>query len=52
MLDSGVDLGNDIDVEESINLVSDEENSPVFQDITGHGSSVAGIIAAKKMIME
>ena len=48
VLDSGVDLGNDIDVEESINLVSDEENSPVFQDITGHGSSVAGIIAAKK----
>lgn len=47
ILDSGVDYANDIKIEKSINLVSDGEVSPLFIDITGHGSSVAGVIAAK-----
>lgn len=48
ILDSGVDYANDIEIEKSINLVSDEEITPLFIDITGHGSSVAGVIAAKE----
>ncbi len=47
ILDSGVDYANDIEIEKSIDLVSTDETNPLFLDITGHGSSVAGIIAAK-----
>ncbi|MCR5796309.1 MAG: S8 family peptidase [Eubacterium sp.] len=47
VLDSGVDYGNDIEVKESMNFVDDEEMSPLFVDDTGHGTSVAGIIAAE-----
>ena len=48
VLDSGVDWGNDIDVAETITLVpGEEEMSPLFMDGTGHGDSVAGLIAAK-----
>ena len=46
ILDSGVDYGNDIEVKESVNFVEDSEMSPLFIDDTGHGTSVAGIIAA------
>ena len=47
VLDSGVDYGNDIDLAESISLVpGEEEMSPLFIDGTGHGNSVAGLIAA------
>ncbi len=47
ILDSGIDYANDIDIKESINFVDNGEVSPLYVDITGHGSSVAGIIAAK-----
>lgn len=48
ILDSGVDYGNDIDVAQTITLVpGEEEMSPLFMDGTGHGDSVAGLIAAK-----
>lgn len=48
VLDSGVDDGNDIDLAYSITLVpGEEEMSPLFMDGTGHGNSVAGLIAAK-----
>ena len=48
ILDSGVDWGNDIDVAQTITLVpGEEEMSPLFMDGTGHGDSVAGLIAAK-----
>ncbi len=48
LIDSGVDLFNDIDVKESINLIPGEENVlPLFWDISGHGTSIAGILAAK-----
>lgn len=49
VLDSGVDDGNDIDLAYSITLVpGEEEMSPLFMDGTGHGNSVAGLIAAQK----
>ena len=47
IIDSGVDDYNDIVLTESINLIpGEEEVSPLYVDVTGHGSSVAGIIAA------
>lgn len=48
ILDSGIDMFNDIDVKESINLIPGEEGvSSVFCDGSGHGTSVAGVLAAK-----
>ncbi len=48
VIDSGVDDYNDIELVESINFIpGEEELSPLYVDITGHGSSVAGIITAK-----
>lgn len=48
VLDSGICFGNDIEVEEQINLIpGEEELSVLFEDGSGHGTSVAGIIAAE-----
>lgn len=48
VLDSGIDYGNDIVYKEQINLIpGEEELTPFFTDATGHGTSVAGIIAAE-----
>ena len=50
ILDSGVDFGSDIDIDpfHTISLIpGEEEMSPLFMDGTGHGNSVAGLIAAK-----
>lgn len=48
ILDSGVDYGNDIDLAYSISLVpGEEEMTPLFMDGSGHGNSVAGLIAAE-----
>lgn len=48
VIDSGVDDYNDIKLSGSINLLpGEEEVSPLYVDVTGHGSSVAGIIAAE-----
>ncbi len=49
ILDSGVSYTDDIDMDPSktISLVpGEEELSPLFMDGTGHGNSVAGLIAA------
>ncbi|MBO5488655.1 MAG: S8 family peptidase [Eubacterium sp.] len=47
VLDSGVDYGNDIDLSYSVTLVpGEEEMNLLFMDGTGHGNSVAGLIAA------
>ena len=44
--DSGVDAISGIKVKERINLVDDkEDNLLFFEDYSGHGTSVAGIIA-------
>ena len=47
LIDSGVDYGNDIDLAGWVTLVPGEEDmNPLFMDATGHGNSVAGLIAA------
>lgn len=49
VLDSGVDYGNDIELASSVSLIpGEEEMSPLFMDGSGHGNSVAGLIAAKE----
>lgn len=48
VLDSGVDDLNDIRLADAINLIPGEEDvMPLFWDVSGHGTSVAGIIAAQ-----
>ena len=48
ILDSGVDYNTDMNIAETISLVPGEEDmSPLFMDATGHGTSVAGLVAAK-----
>lgn len=50
VLDSGLDYDPDIPFEERKDFLGEEEDSihPVFQDYTGHGTSVASLICAKK----
>lgn len=46
IMDSGIDVSQDVNVVERVNLVDDEKNiAPFYEDITSHGTSVAGIIA-------
>lgn len=48
LIDSGVDYSTDIDVAVRKNFISEQEEiSIIYEDLTGHGTSVAGIIAAK-----
>ncbi len=48
VLDSGVNLVAGVPVSESVNLVDDEQGMEgFFMDGTGHGTAVAGIIAAQ-----
>lgn len=48
IIDSGIDDCSDVSVERRINLVpGEEELTPFFEDQTGHGTAVAGIIAGK-----
>jgi len=47
MLDSGVDVSKNIYVEERKNFVESEDIFTLYEDITGHGTAVAGIIASK-----
>ena len=48
ILDSGVDYNTDMNIKETISLVpGEEEMNPLFMDATGHGTSVAGLVAAK-----
>ncbi len=48
ILDSGVDYTEDIDVYMRKNFIPGEDGiSVIYEDISGHGTSVAGIIAAK-----
>lgn len=48
VLDSGVNLVAGVPVAESVNLVDDEQGMEgFFMDGTGHGTAVAGIIAAQ-----
>ena len=46
VLDSGVDIVQGIDLAGTVNLVPEEkEISPMFLDLTGHGTGIASIIA-------
>ncbi len=46
VLDSGVDYVEGIDLAGYVNFVDEEEEIPeIFQDLTGHGTGIAGIIA-------
>ncbi len=48
VLDSGVNMVADVPVAKSVNLVDDEQGMEgFFMDGTGHGTAVAGIIAAQ-----
>lgn len=49
VIDSGVSYTTDINVEKSVNLVpGEEEILPFYEDVTGHGTSVAGVICASE----
>ncbi|MCL2083472.1 MAG: S8 family serine peptidase [Oscillospiraceae bacterium] len=46
VLDSGVDMVRGIELADTINLVPEEQYvSPLFLDVSGHGTSIASIIA-------
>ena len=48
ILDSGVDYNTDMNIAATFSLVPGEEDmNPLFMDATGHGTSVAGLAAAK-----
>ena len=47
MLDSGIDYSSNVEVEESIDLTDEyEDRNPIFEDVSGHGTAVAGILAS------
>lgn len=49
VLDSGVDIVRGIDLAGSVNLVPEEQYiSPMFVDMSGHGTAVASIIAGNQ----
>lgn len=48
IIDSGVSATEDISIAERKCFVDGEENiSPLWEDVTGHGTAIAGMIAAK-----
>ena len=47
ILDSGVDVTEDIDVAERVSLLDDAGSSYFCEDMTGHGTAVASVIGAK-----
>ena len=48
LIDSGVNYSTDIDVVERKNFIPGHEDiSPLYEDISGHGTNIAGVIAAK-----
>lgn len=48
VLDSGLDYDEDIPFVERKDFLNEEELHPIYQDYTGHGTSVAGLICARK----
>lgn len=48
VLDTGVTLTEDIEVAGRVNFIDGEEDvHPLYEDVSGHGTSVASVIAAK-----
>lgn len=49
VMDTGVTVIEDIDVAGRVNLIEEEEEvHPLYEDVSGHGTAVASIIAAKE----
>lgn len=46
VIDSGISYTGDIFAEESISLTEDGNENPLFDDASGHGTAVAGMICA------
>lgn len=46
ILDSGISYADDIQVKDYIDLIDSENENLLFDDATGHGTSIAGIIAS------
>ncbi len=48
ILDSGVSASDDLPVKERINFIDGEEDiDPLYEDLSGHGTGVAGVIIGK-----
>ncbi|MGN1139506.1 MAG: S8 family serine peptidase [Ruminococcus sp.] len=47
ILDSGVNYSSDIDIKDRVNLISGNDFSPLYEDFSGHGTSIASVIGAK-----
>ena len=48
LIDSGVNYNNGMNIKRRINLVEGEDDiSPLYEDFSGHGTSIASIIASK-----
>lgn len=46
ILDSGIDINERVNVKERVNLVEDDyHGAAFFEDVTSHGTSVAGVVA-------
>lgn len=46
LIDSGVNFSSDIDVIERKNFIENDECNVLYEDFSGHGTAIAGIIAA------
>ncbi len=47
LLDSGVNYSRDIDIKHRENLIPGENINPLYEDFSGHGTSMASVIGAK-----
>ncbi len=48
ILDSGIDISDNLDVKERVTLIPGYEQVPeLYEDTTGHGTCIAGIISSK-----
>lgn len=53
VMDTGVTLSEDIEIAGRINFIEGEEDVfPLYEDVSGHGTAVASIIAAKENDIE
>lgn len=47
LLDSGVSYSKDIDIKHRVNLIPDDNPNVLYEDFSGHGTSMASVIGAK-----
>lgn len=49
VMDTGVTMSSDIELAGRVNLIEGEEDvHPLYEDVSGHGTAVASVIAAKE----